>query len=323
MRRRDFISILGAAAVWPLAAHAQQQAPIVGLLDAGGNMTGPLMAAFHRGLNESGFIEGKNVTVDYRSAQGEYDRLRTLAADLARRQVAVIAAVTPVAALAAKAATTTTPIVFNLGSDPVKDGLVASLNRPGGNITGVTFFSNLLAAKRMERLHDLLPDAAVVAMLLNPNNANAELELNDAELAARTLGLKLIVFRATTEHEIDMAFASLAQQGASALLVAVDAFFGNRMAQILALAARHAIATCVGGTRDVAAGGLMSYGVNRLDTNRQFGIYTGRILKGEKPADLPVIQPTKFEFAVNLKTAKALGLTVSRDILLLADEVVE
>jgi putative ABC transport system substrate-binding protein len=235
----------------------------------------------------------------------------------------VIAVVTPVAALAVKAATPTIPIVFELGSDPVKDGLVASLNRPGGNITGVTFFSNLLTAKRIELLHDIVPNITVVGLLLNPRNANSELELNEAQAAARALGLQLVVFRAATEKELEDAFAGLARQRASALLIAGDAFLNSLRHQIATLALRYGIATCHPNRASVESGGLVAYSANREDSSRQFGRYVGRILKGEKPADLPVVQPTRFEMVINLKTAKALGLNISRELLFRADEVIE
>ena len=324
MKRREFITLLGgAAATWPLAARAQQPMPVIGYLDGTGAAAPENMAAIRQGLSEAGYVEGRNVAIEFRSAEGHYGRLPELAAELVRRHVAVIATASPVAALAAKAATATIPIVFSLGSDPVKDGLVASLSRPGGNITGVTFFNNLLSSKRLELLHQLVPDAAVIAVLLNPDNANVELERNETEAAARALGLQLIMLRASTEGEIDDALASLVQQRAAALYVTGDAFFGLQREQIAALASRHAIPTSASGRFQVEAGILMSYGANRVDSSRQFGVYVARVFKGEKPADLPVMQPTKFEFVINLKTAKALGLTVPNAIQLLADEVIE
>ena len=324
MKRRDFITLLGgAAATWPLAARAQPQTslPLVGLLEGAEDPILP--TAIRLGLSQSGFVEGKSVTFEYRNANGKYDRLPALAAELVRRQVAVIGTVSPVAALAAKAATATIPIVFTLGTDPVRDGLVASLNRPGGNVTGVTFFSNLLAARRLELLHETLPMAPAIAILLNPNNSNARLELNETETAARTLGLQLVVVRATNEREIDAAFATLVEQRAMALLVFSDQYLYSRRGQIVLLATRYAIATSFSGREAVVAGALIGYGANLANTSRQAGIYIARILKGEKPADLPVIQPTKFELFLNLNTAKTLGIEIPADVLALADEVIE
>jgi putative ABC transport system substrate-binding protein len=323
MKRREFITLLGgAAAAWPPVARAQQPAaPLVGLLEGADDPT--LTTALRLGLSQSGFVEGKSVTFEYSNANGQYDRLPALAAELVRRQVAVIGTVSPVAALAAKAATATIPIAFTLGTDPVRDGLVASLNRPGGNVTGVTFFSNLLAARRLELLHETLPMAPSIAILLNPNNSNAGLELNETETAARTLGLQLVVVRATNEREIDAAFATLVQQRAMALLVFSDQYLYSRRGQIVLLATRHAIATSFSGRDQVAVGGLMSYGANLANTSRQAGIYIARILKGEKPADLPVLQPTKFELVLNLNTAKTLGIEIPANVLALADEVIE
>jgi putative ABC transport system substrate-binding protein len=324
VKRRAFITLLGgAAAAWPLAARAQQPAmPVIGILEAIPTVNA-YVTAFQRGLTEAGFVEGRNVTIDRRSANGQYERLPALAAEFVHRRVALIVAIAPVSALAAKAATTTIPIVFELGSDPVKDGLVASFARPGGNITGVTFFANLLAAKRIELLHDIVPSASVVGLLLNPKNANAELESSEAQAAARALDLRFALVRAATETEIDAAFAELAQQRVTALLVAGDAFLSMRRGQIAALALRHGIATGYAGRESVEAGGLVSYGANRPDASRQCGLYVGRVLKGEKPADLPVVQPTKFEMVINLTTAKVLGLTINRELLLRADEVIQ
>jgi ABC-type uncharacterized transport system substrate-binding protein len=298
--------------------------PQVGYLSAG-SADGDryVVPAFKEGLSQTGFTEGRNVAIEYRWANGEYDRVPDLVAELVGRHVAVIAALTPVAALAAKRATTSIPIVFALGSDPVKDGLVASLNRPGGNITGATFFVNLLDAKRLDLLHQLVSNAKLVAVLLNPNNANVESEKRDAQEAARALGLEVVFEQASTDSEIDEAVVSVIQQHAAALLVGGDIFLANHSAQIANLALRDALPTCFAGRSGAVAGGLMSYGASLTDTTRQTGVYVGRILRGEKPADLPVQQPTKFEFVINLKTARALGLTIPQSMLLLADEVIE
>ena len=323
IRRREFITLLGGAAAWPLEAGAQQPSlPVIGFL-TGTNVTAQNMAAFREGLSEAGYVEGRNVAVEFHSTDGQYDRLPGLAAELVRRQVAVLAVITPLAALAAKEVTSTIPIIFEIGSDPVKDGLVASLNRPGGNITGITFFTNLLSSKRLELLHELVPSAAVIAVLVNPKNLNAELELNETEIAARTLGLQLIVLRASTEREIEAAFADVVQQRAAALYVGADGFLGSRSEQIAYMALRHGIPTSRSSREHVVAGGLMSYGANRRDSSRQFGRFVGRVLKGERPADLPVMQPTKFEMVLNLRTAKALGLELPVKLLALADEVIE
>jgi putative tryptophan/tyrosine transport system substrate-binding protein len=304
-------------------AGAQQRAmPVVGVLDGGGSFV-QFESAFREGLSGGGYIEGRNITIESRSANGEYDRLPTLAAELVRRQVAVIATATPVAALAAKAATTTIPIVFFLGSDPVRDGLVGSLNRPSGNVTGITWFANVLTSKRLELFHELLPKATDIAVLVNPNNANAGFELTEAETAAPWLGVRLNVVRARTEQEIDTAFASLVQQRAIALFLIGDAFFGSRAQQIVALATQHAIATSSAQHEDTKIGGLMSYAASRMNSARQFGNYVAHILRGRKPADLPVMQPTKFEFLINLKTARALRIEVPPMLLARADEVIE
>jgi putative tryptophan/tyrosine transport system substrate-binding protein len=326
MKRREFVTLLGGAAAWPLVAHGQQPAlPAIGYLDsARTDQSAPTTRAFLRGMSEAGFDAGRNVAIDYRTADGQYDRLPGLAAELVRRNVAAIYAVGGgVVVQAAKAATETIPIVFSYGGDPVKDGLIASLNRPGRNVTGVTFFSNVLIAKRVGLLHDLLPNVTAFAVLMNPNNANYEQDLNEIVEAGRSLGLKLDIHRATNESEIDAAFLALAQSRAAALFVTADAYFFSRRTQITTLATRHGIPTDYS-LRDYAeVGGLMSYGTDLADANRQAGDYVGRILKGEKPGNLPVVQPTKFELIINLTTAKALGLIVPPTLLAIADEVIE
>jgi putative ABC transport system substrate-binding protein len=326
MRRRDFIKGIVALAATPsLAARAQRAPmPVVGFMHALSEASSQrLVAGFVQGLGQSGYVVGKNVAVEYRWANGQYDQLPALAANLAGRNVAAIAVITPVAARAVKKATTSIPIVFAIGSDPVKDGLVANLNRPGGNITGATFFANLLDAKRAELLHQLAPDAHVVAVLLNPGNANFELEQKEAGEALQALGLQPLMLQARDDAGIDAAFASLIEQHAAALFVSGDAVFGDRRQKLADLALSHGIPTSFYNREQTLVGGLMSYGASIPDTVRQVGTYVGRILKGEKPGDLPVQQPTKFEFVINLKTAKALGLTVPPSILLLADEVIE
>jgi putative tryptophan/tyrosine transport system substrate-binding protein len=325
MMRRDFITLLGGAvAAWPLAASAQQASPLIGFLN-GASPEGyaPYVTAFRQGLKEAGYVEGQNVTIEYRWAEGQYDRLPALAADLVRRNVTVIAATTTPAAQAAKALTSTVPIVFTTGDDPIKLGLVASFNRPGGHATGVSHLIGELGSKRLGLLRELLPGITVITTLLNPNFPGAERQLRDAEAAAGALGLQLIVLRASTEREIDAAFATMAQQGASALVVGGDPSFVARREQIVALAARHAIPT-IYPVRDFAvAGGLMSYGTDFADAYRQAGVYTGRIVRGEKPADLPVQRSTKFELVINLKTARTLGVTIPAGVLSIADEAIE
>jgi putative tryptophan/tyrosine transport system substrate-binding protein len=327
MIRRDFITLVGgAAAAWPLAARAQQPAiPVIGFLHIGSpEPVAPNVAAFRQGLRETGLVEGRNVAIEYRWAQGQYDLLPALAADLVRRQVTVIAAcATSAPGLAAKAATSTIPIVFQTGGDPVKDGLVASMNKPGGNITGVSRLSVTLEPKRLEFLRELSPKTTVIGLLVNPTNPRSELVIQQMEEPARTLGLRLQVLKAITEGELDSVFARLVQLGVGALLVAQEPAYNRWLRQIIALASSHAIPTMYA-TRDfVVAGGLVSYDASGIDSFRQVGVYVGRILKGEKPADLPVEQPTKFELVINLKTAKTLGLEVPDRLLALADEVIE
>ena len=326
MHRRDLITLLGCVTLArPLSARAQQPAiPVIGFLNQGSaKASAYLAAAFRKGLNEIGYVEGNNVAIEYRWAEGRYDQLSELAADLVSRKVTVLAAAFLPAALAAKAATSTIPICFVTGTDPVEQGLVVSLNRPGSTVTGVAFFSAMVGAKRLSLLHDLLPAAGTFAVLVNPANSNAEPISRDLLTAARTLGKQIIVLRASTQHEIDGQFASLVQKRADALIVSPDAFFDSQRDHIVALVARHAIPAIYERRESAAAGGLMSYGASVADAYHQAGIYTGRILKGEKPADLPVMQSTRLEFVINLTTAKTLGLTFPPGLLAIADEVVE
>jgi len=326
VRRRTFIAGLGSAVTWPLAARAQQASmPVIGWLD----LQSPEAAresvpAFQKGLAETGYVEGRDVTVEYRWAENHIDRLPVLAADLVRQRVTVIVAVTTASALAAKAATQTIPIVFRVGSDPVEIGLVATFNRPAGNLTGIANLSTGIVSKRLALLHELVPGIASIAMLVNPANPSyVQAETKDLQSAAHVLGVRVLVLNGGTESDIAAAFATLVEQQVSALLLGADNFFNTARHQIISLAARYAIPTMFYDRASVAAGGLLSYGADLLDANRQVGLYTGRILKGEKPADLPVIQPTKFELTINMKTAKALGLTIPETLLATADEVIQ
>jgi putative tryptophan/tyrosine transport system substrate-binding protein len=327
MMRREFITLLGSAATWPLAVAAQQAAmPVIGLLhNTSPDVVADRLRGFRQGLKETGYVEGENVAIVYRWAEGQFARLPELAADLVRQQVAVIAATGGVAAaLAAKAATTTIPIVFSVPEDPVRLGLVSSLARPGGNLTGINFFAGELAAKRLELLRELVPGAARLAVLVNPANAvNAETTLTDVVPAARAVGLQIQVLNASTSREIDAAFESFVRARGDALFVGPDGFFNSRRVQLATLATRHVVPMTAGNREITEAGGLMSYGSNLADAYRQVGVYTGRILKGAKPADLPVVQSSKFELVINHQTARMLGLTVPDKLLVAADEVIE
>jgi putative ABC transport system substrate-binding protein len=328
IRRRDFVTLLGGAAGWPIVARAQQPAmPVIGLLHAGSPETEPgsRIIAFRRGLNESGYVEGQNVMIEYRWAEGRYDRFSEFVGDLIRRKVSVIVtgATTP-ASLVAKAATSTIPIIFGVGQDPVKLGLVASLARPGGNATGVNFFIAELAAKRLGLLREMVPGMARLAVLINPTNAaNAEPTVKDVEAAASALGLQIKIFKASTSREIDAVFADIVREHIDALFVAPDPFFNSRRVHLAVLAARRVIPATYAGREYTEAGGLMSYGSDLADTHRQLGIYAGRILKGAKPADLPVVQTSKLELVINAQTAKTLDLDVPAMLLARADEVIE
>ena len=327
MRRRQFITLLGGAAVaWPLAVRAQQPAiPAVGFLNPGlPEPSSFLVVAFREGMEKEGYVEGQNVTIEYRWASGHYDELQTLASDLVRRHVVAIAATGgSISAQAAKAATANIPIVFNVGEDPIKLGLVASFNRPGGNITGVNTLSPALESKRLGLLRELVPQAAIVAVLLNPSNPDADLQRRDIQAAASAIGQDLRTFDVGNESDIETAFAALVRQRADALLVGSDVFLTNRREQIVALAARYAVPTIYSFRSFAESGGLMSYSTNLVEVYRQVGFYVGRILKGEKPANLPIVQPTKFELVINLKTAKAMNVKISDNLLSLADEVIE
>jgi len=322
--RRQFITLLGGAATWPLVAHAQQPAmPVIGFLHhASPDVAAGLAAAFRQGLKETGFVEGQNVRIEYRWAQGRYDLLPELAADLVRREVAVIMTNTPTSQVA-KAATSTIPIVFASADDPIPLGLVASFNRPGGNATGIYFLIAALEGKRVEFLHEVVPKPGTIALLVDPNFPSAATQTLAMRQAARSLGLNLLVVTAGTERDIDTAFATLVREGAGALAVAASGFFFFHREQLVALAAHHGMPVVYPWRDAAAAGGLMSYGASPFDAYRQAGIYAGRILKGEKPADLPVQQAVKVEFVINLRTAKALGLTVPLPLLGRADEVIE
>jgi putative tryptophan/tyrosine transport system substrate-binding protein len=321
MRRREFITLLGgAAAAWPLAARAQQPAmPVAGILNSAGDKW---LAAFRKGLSEEGQIEDRDVAIELRSTE-QYGKVQSLAAELVQRRVAVIAALGGPAAAAAKAATATIPIVFSVGGDPVELGLVPNINRPGGNITGVTFFAKQLLQKQVGILHDLIPKPLVLGILINPNNWRHQADAGEVRAAARTLGIDVHIANAGSERDLDAAFADLVQRNARALVIAGDAFFFRVSNRLVALAEQHSLAAMFGTREFVEAGGLMSYAASLADANRQAGIYVGRILKGERPAVLPVLQPTKFEFVINLRTAKALGLDVPVTLLAIADEVIE
>src|SRR5215831_10224485 len=323
--RRELLTALGGAAAWPLAARAQQAMPVVGWLGSETREAeNPRIIPFRQGLEEAGYVEGQNLKIEYRLAEGRYDQLRALAADLVRRQVSVIALTGQPAALAAKAATATIPIVFQIADDPVQLGLVASLGRPGGNITGVTSLHVEILPKQLELLHELVPNATAIALLVNPaNSVRAESNMREAQVAARRLRLKLHVVHASGEREFDTAFASLVQLRAGALVIGSDSLFSGRSGQLAALAFRHAIPAISPYREFAASGGLMSYGTNNSNQFRQVGVYTGRILKGEKPTDLPVQQAVKLDLIINLKTAKALGLTVPMIMQMTVDEVIE
>jgi putative tryptophan/tyrosine transport system substrate-binding protein len=327
MKRREFIAGLGGAAAWPLAARAQQaKLPVIGIIIDGtvDAWEDTVLPAFRRGLAETGYVEGRDVAIEYRASEGQDDKLPALAADLVRRQVTVIAGLgSTVAVRAAKAATTTIPIVFWIGGDPVKLGLVASFNRPGGNLTGVSGMTNELGPKRLGLLRQLLPSAAKIAVLANPNNPNAEPEVSDLKAAGRSLGFFIDVVNVSNERDIDRFFAALGQRQVSALFLTADTLFSGHIQQIVALAADHALPTMYSNRLFAHAGGLMSYGTNFADVARQGGVYTGAVLKGAKPGDLPVEFPTKLEMVINLRTAKALGLTIPPNLLALADEVIE
>jgi putative ABC transport system substrate-binding protein len=325
LKRREFISLLGAATAWPLSTRAQQPAmPVIGYLDGRSANSVPHYALMWRtGLHATGFTEGRTATIEARWAEGRLDRLPELAADLVRRPVDVMFAAGNAAALAAKTASGTTPIVFIAGFDPVEAGLVTSLNRPGGNVTGVSLLISAVVAKRLELLHELVPSAAVIAVMFNPTNPDTKSNTRQIEIAARALSVQLLILGAAKQDDIAVAFASAVQQKAGALFVQADVFFDTRLDHIVALSARHGIPAIYSNREYVVAGGLLSYGEDRAESYRQAGIYLGRVLKGEKPVDLPVLQPTKFELVINLKTAKALGIEVPLSMLMRVDETIE
>jgi putative ABC transport system substrate-binding protein len=325
MRRRDFIKVVaGSAMAWPLLAHGQQPAiPVIGYLRSSSfDLAQHMLAGFRKGLRQAGYVEGQNVAIEFRSAEGRLDQLPALVADLIHHPVAVIVG-NSISARVAKATTTTVPIVFVYGGDPIKDGLVASINSPGSNVTGVTFLGAPIGGKRFELLHDLVPQASLIGVLTDPSNISTAMELSDVEATVQVLGENIISEKATTEREIDAAFVAFVQRQVSALYIGGGPFFNSQRGRIIALAARHALPTISQQREFTADGGLMSYGTSQSDAYRQAGIYVGRILKGTKPADLPVLQPTKFELVINLKTAKALGIDVPAKLLALADEVIE
>jgi len=326
MRRRDVLGLLGGAvAGFPLPTLAQQQLPVIGILSSRSRATDPLLlSVIRQGLNDTGFVEGRNMAIEYRWAEGKYDRLAALASDLVRRKVAVIVTIGgDVSALAAKAATATLPVVFTVATDPVRSGLVSSLHRPGGNLTGSSGFQAEMEPKRLELLRELRPDATTIGVLVNPNVAYIDNQINDIRSAAASIGREIAILNASTIAEIDAAFATLRQMRADALSVAIDPFFFDRATQIVVLAARHAVPALYFRREFAAVGGLMSYGSNADESYRVLGVYAGRILKGEKPGDLPIQLPTKFELVINLSTARALGLDVPASLLARADEVIE